>query len=223
MDVSALQVTTVERVAAQFMEGGWQNRSDEDNPRFRLQVTDDIAIYVGLGPEEYANGIAFAPNLGVQHADTSRLFAEFRGLSPNAGKDLCSAGFSLADVFRGKGISNPVARRWRISSLGEASQLAELIYRDIVEFGTSEFSDINSLDGLIDYIQARQRFQVMSGHLAVACALAGRRDEAEDALREYSDSMPSQKGAMLIKSQEFISNFSRYFGFGASFLSSSRG
>lgn len=218
--VSKLQLISSEQIAAIFTAGGWEDRTvdPDDDFKFRLQFADDIAFYVGLGPSVQATSVRFSPNVGVQHAATSRLVAEFLGLQSSVGDSLCSIGMALADILNRNGISVASFQRWRIASFGELRPVLEAIYSDVVEYGISEFSEIRSLDGFIERLQAQSRHQTLSGHLAVACGIADRRTQAESALREYFDSSRGQRGFVLQQTRAFVSKFTEYFGFGSECL-----
>ena len=108
--------------------------------------------------------------------------------------------------------------RWRITSPQESDAVAETIFNDVVEYGLPEFSAVRTLDDLIERLRGERRHQMQTGHLAIACALAGRRAEAEGALREFAEPMREQQGAMLDQTRGFITGFVEHFGFGAELL-----
>jgi hypothetical protein len=218
--VSPVHLITPEQIAAPFVAGGWEDRTvdPDDESKFRLPTSDGIALLVGVGATVRAGDMSFSPSIGVQHNGTSRLVAEFLGRQPGAGQNLSSTGVVLAEVLNKHGIPMAPYRRWRITSPQEAQSLAEVIYADVIQYGVPEFSEIRSLDELIDRLQAQKRYQALSGHLAVACGIAGRRGQAESSLREYADASRGQQGPMLQQSQGFLARFAEHFGFGSEYL-----
>jgi hypothetical protein len=212
-----MPLITLEQIAAPFITGGWEDRTvDRDEPRFRRRISDDIAIQTGLRPIAKGRSVRFAPTVGAQHAETGRLVAEFLGLPPSAGENLSSTGVVLADVLYTRGVALTASReRWQITSPQQGDAVAEQVYKDVVEYGVPELSAIRSLDDLIERLHGQRRHQIQSGHLAVACGLAGRQPQAESALREFAEPAQEQEGPLLEQTRGFVTRFVEHFGFGA--------
>ncbi|WP_211763803.1 hypothetical protein [Kutzneria sp. CA-103260] len=212
-----MQLITFEQIVAPFFADDWEDPTgDRDEPRFRRQFTDDIAITVGLNPVTRESSVRFSPSLGVQHVATSRLATEFLGRPPDAGVTLSSTGITVEDVLHRNGFTFMTTfERWQITSPQQSVTVAETIYNDVVEYGLPEFSAVRSLGDLIERLRGERRHQMQTGHLAIACALADSQVEAESALREFAAPMQKQQGAMLDQTRRFITGFVEHFGFGA--------
>ncbi|MFG2847978.1 hypothetical protein ACGF12_33135 [Kitasatospora sp. NPDC048296] len=197
---------------------GW-DLIDEDHEVvvFSLQRDADQELVWHLGVSFGGRGasLRLSPVLGVQHPATSRLVTLFNGLPGQEAGGLCSFGIPLSELIPRRAGESLALPRWAVRREGEAGMTVAALCTDLRSVGLPFFEPFRTLESLIRRLSIESRYQVMSGHLAVARALAGDIPGAESALAEYARTAAHQQGLMLTATHQFVSGFVGHFGFGA--------
>ena len=88
-----------------------------------------------------------------------------------------------------------MADRWLVRSEADADSVTHKAAGDLDSYGLPFLRSFRNLDDVISYLENED--QMLSVHLAVACGIAGRQAQAEDALRDYANASQDQRGPML--------------------------
>ena len=218
MWLDALESFAEESLANVLQDTGWlagEQLDDESGVvAFARQEVEDVVYQLDLLRDVKVDSINFSVILGVRHVELSVLVSRLLGRA-GVGR-AATFGRSLIDLLPHISPAD-LANRWRVRSEVNLEVVVEKAIGDLETFGMPFLRSFRNLEDIILYLETERRYQMMSGQLAVACGLAGRRSEAEDALREYVNAAQNQRGAMLQQSQNFLSNFTDHFGFGTEF------
>ncbi|MER7694702.1 hypothetical protein [Streptomyces sp. NPDC097610] len=200
------------------LQGLEWTRVNAAEPIFAIERPHGIAYQIGLNPQVKPDRVIFHPSLGLMHLETSGLVAAFTGRQFRGMAGACSMGAGLSDLLYEEGIAMAPYVRWTVRSEDEATREIDTLWSDLQDYGFPYLESVRSLQDLIAKMQSAARYQELSGHLAVACALEGMEADAVNALREYAEKAQGQQGDILNRSRSFISSFVVHFQIGESVL-----
>ena len=220
MRLNALESLAFGSFMDRLLDSGWQRAGQAtDEPglaSFDREEVQDVAYQLDVLWDAVFGGIKFTLLLGVRHLEVSALVSRFMGYAETG--RTATFGRSLIDLL--PHISPiDVADRWLVRSEADVDSVTQRAAGDLDGYGLPFLRSFRNLDDVISYLENEDRYQMLSAHLAVACGIAGRQAQAEDALRDYANASQDQGGSMLRQSQDFLSNFVQHFGFGGEFVS----
>ncbi|MBC3839769.1 hypothetical protein GXW82_04570 [Streptacidiphilus sp. 4-A2] len=160
--------------------------------------------------------MTFHPTLGVQHLELSRLLASFRGRQPLGLSGACSFSAPLSDLLHRQGQGGAPYGRWTMRTLEQVETVVQVLLDDVKAFGAPFLHSFDSIEDLIVRLEHAPRYQELRAHLAIACALTGRRAQAANVLGEYMEKVTCQRPPMLDQSRLFIESFVSHFRLAAS-------
>ncbi|WP_461037900.1 hypothetical protein [Streptomyces mayteni] len=212
-----LMEQSVQLIADRFAGRGWSPSPQED-PAFQIEHGSEIVFRVGLNVAVKDYGVAFFPSLGVRHVETSRLVRKFKGGGEGRG-EAATFGCTLMDLMRQHGCAVSPYVRWFFKAAEEIPDVVNRVCKDAETYGTDFFSSLATLEDLIRRLENEDRYQALNGNLAVAYALAGRRDDATRVLQAYMADAIGQPTPMVDRSWRFVNSFVSYFNLDSSSFS----
>lgn len=219
MRLDALESSAAEAMVSRLQSAGWcRIDQTDDEPgiaAFDRQEVERVMYQLDLLWDAKLDGVDFSLILGVRHLELSALVSRFMGRAATARTAVF--GRSLIDLLPHLSPIDLV-NRWQVRVMADIELVAEKVAGELEGYGLPFLRSFRNLDDIISYLETEKRYQMMSGQLAVACGIVERRAQAEDALREYADAARIQQGPILLQSQNFVSSFVKYFGFGSEFL-----
>ncbi|MFD9519744.1 hypothetical protein [Streptomyces sp. NPDC059979] len=214
---SPVETAAVQAMAARLQDLEW-SRVNSIEPVLAIERPHGIVYQIALNPQVKSDRVIFHPHLGLMHLETSGLVAafanrQFRGLA-----GACSMGAGLSDLLYDEGVAMAPYTRWTVRSEEGAVREIDALWSDLQDYGFPYLNSVESLRDLIERMDSAPKYQELSGHLAVACALEGLQAEALDALGEYAAKAHGQQGDILNRSRSFVSSFVSHFRIGESIL-----
>jgi hypothetical protein len=153
-------------------------------------------------------GVVMIPILSVANTEVASLLGTFKGL-PDYSAAIYGRG--LTDVLRDSGLRVSPYERWFIADAGTIESALGTFRMDVSEYGTPFFRRFAGLEDVIAQLKAKPRDRTASEILAVACAVAGRFDEALSVLAQYEDAAASQPPLIAARSWAFARAFRDHF------------
>jgi hypothetical protein len=221
LEMHSLRLKVERELATRLVSVGW-NEVVSEGGQFVRPGSDDIFCHFSMNVAERSNSLGMTPALGVRHGLTSQLVSEFKGNARTSAIAPSTYGRGLMDlVIEGDHSQwGPPSRRWLISSVADVGEKVELLQRDLETYGLPFYGSFSTLNEVIHRLQHMRRAQINSEHLAVACAVLGRTEDASTALAECVAEAKTQVAPMSTQSWRFIKSFIAYFGVSDSSLNS---
>jgi hypothetical protein len=165
-----------------------------------------LQVYPQIDPVD--GGVVMIPALSVAHAEVASLLGTFKGL-PDYSAALYGRG--LTDVLRDRGLQVSPSERWFIADVGGIESVLATFRSDVSEYGTPFFRRFGGLEDVIAQLKAKPRDKTANEILMVACAVAGRQDEALSVLTQYEDAAARQPPLIAARSRAFARAFRDHF------------
>lgn len=196
-----------ERLVTVMAQEGWSLARGSAR-RFDAPGAGTLVLQVYPQMDAVDGGVVMIPALSIADAEVARLLGIFKGL-PDYSAALYGRG--LTDVLRDRGLQVSPYERWFIADDGAIESVLTTFRLDVSEYGTPFFRRFGGLEDVIAQLKAKPRDKTANEIVIVACAVAGRRDEALSDLAQYEDAAASQSPLIAARSRAFARAFRDYF------------
>lgn len=197
----------VRSFADEARRDGWEIDFVEDDEfaMFARRRSRDLQAELGVDLTQRDFGLSLNPSLSVRNVVASDLTARFFGFDRGA----APVGASLSDLVRAAGGGAGVM--WTIAEAHEAAPMVRRVLSDVGTFGESFYSRYESLHDIIGALEVSAKSALELGQLAVAYALAGNSNKAEEIIARVERLSSEQPVLLATQTNRFLSAFRAHF------------